>query len=204
VVSKPVATIFFPLFSFLLSKPSELNRIELNRSPKHYRQAGGQAGWGAMLLLLPTARSRGAAMAGAGAAAGAAGRGAAHSAVAALAASSGRRPVRPVQIAAMTMTAMAMMATTAARRRRPLAPLGVGAAVGAAGAGGGGGQRRSVFTYPAPRKLSDIMKVPLVKKLEPLQIQVYRRRRRKGEGGWGMGGSLVGWSGRGGGWIGMD
>jgi hypothetical protein len=33
-------------------------------------------------------------------------------------------------------------------------------------------QRRGVFTYPAPRKLSDIMKVPLVKKLDPLQIQV--------------------------------
>lgn len=38
-------------------------------------------------------------------------------------------------------------------------------------------QRRSVFTYPAPRKLTDIMKVPLVRKCEPAEIKV----RREGE-----------------------
>src|SRR6056297_2971886 len=33
-------------------------------------------------------------------------------------------------------------------------------------------QQRSVFTYPAPRKLTDIMKVPLVRRCEPPEIQV--------------------------------
>lgn len=31
---------------------------------------------------------------------------------------------------------------------------------------------RSVFTYPAPRKLSDIMKVPLVRRCQPWEIEV--------------------------------
>lgn len=35
-------------------------------------------------------------------------------------------------------------------------------------------QHRSVFTYPAPRKLTDIMKVPLVRKCEPVEIKVRR------------------------------
>jgi len=47
-------------------------------------------------------------------------------------------------------------------------------------------QRRSVFTYPAPRKLTDIMKVPLVRKCEPAEVKVGR------EGGWGgMAGEIV-------------
>lgn len=53
-------------------------------------------------------------------------------------------------------------------RRRPRAA----AAPAGAAAAAAPGARRGVFTYPAPRKLSDIMKVPLVRKCDPLEIQV--------------------------------
>jgi hypothetical protein len=39
---------------------------------------------------------------------------------------------------------------------------------------GRGPAARTVFTYPAPRKLTDIMKVPIVRKEEPAKIEVSR------------------------------
>lgn len=126
------------------------------------------------LLLLPASRSAAAGSAAGGASGGAAAMAMGKAARAAtlllptLAAAAAAAGASGGSSRGLVTLSHTSSSSSRSRRQQPPSPARPG------GNGSNGGARRSVFTYPAPRKLSDIMKVPLVRKCDPLQIEVRR------------------------------